>query len=555
MNMHNNQERGVALVLALILMSAMSVLAASLMFLSQSETYASMNYRMMSQARYAGEAAVQKASDFLLDNGAGGQYAIPGPGNAIDPLTNYDRTKSPVVCVSGCPNSDPNNPNHWVILSATPTQLSNYPASAVQTAFLAAACAGLTGCPQGALAAGNASVNYGAYATLLGMQVFDAYGGTQGVILTWQITGVGSLSGPRPANVEVVAVVEQPKVPANNYAAFATANTCGAMHFHGNVTVDSYDSSIPGGFAASHEEGGGDVGTNGNLQIEGSVAVQGNLYSPRVGVGTCLEGAVTALSETGSADVTGSIVALPTAVTYPPPEFSVTPPTGSVSISSAVSLAAACINLAMEDSSIVVSGGGQNCFIDAVAQSIRIDGNGTDITLPNVTIGAGYKLIIDGNAVPAQAININSLRGTGEVEINANLASNLSESVVLKVAGVGTGTNPLYPNELDVPFDLSTMTWKQNAAAGRSLDASALQIVYGGHAGIHMKGGNSQSSVAIYAPNANFELQGTQDLYGSILARTITNGGNANIHYDRRLARTFFVAGHPMVGSFTWKRY
>ena len=64
--MNTHKERGIALVLALFLMSAMSVLAASLMFLSQTETYASMNYRMMSQARYAGEAAVQKASDFLL---------------------------------------------------------------------------------------------------------------------------------------------------------------------------------------------------------------------------------------------------------------------------------------------------------------------------------------------------------------------------------------------------------------------------------------------------------------------------------------------------------
>src|SRR5712692_4811158 len=134
--MHTNHERRIALVLALILMSAMSVLAASLMFLSQTETYASMNYRMMSQARYAGEAAVQKASDFLLD---GAQYVVPNPGNAIDPLTNYDRTKSPVVCVSGCPNSDPNNPNHYVILSAASTQLSNYPAAAVQTAFNTAA--------------------------------------------------------------------------------------------------------------------------------------------------------------------------------------------------------------------------------------------------------------------------------------------------------------------------------------------------------------------------------------------------------------------------------
>jgi len=529
--MHKNTERGIALVLALILMSAMSVLAASLMFLSQTETYASMNYRMMSQARYAGEAAVQKASDFLLD---GSQYSMPGPGNALDPLTNYDRTKSPVVCTSGCPNSDPKNPNHWVILSAVPsTQLSNYPAAAVQTAFDTAA--------HGALTAGTTSINYGAYATLMSMQVFDSYGGTQSVILTWQITGVGTLAGPRPATVEVVAVVEQPKVPANNFAAFATANTCGAMYFHGNVTVDSYDSSVPGGFAASHEASGGDVGTNGNLQIDGSVAVQGNLYSPRVGVGTCEEGAVTALSETGHADVAGSVVQLPTAVNYPPPVFSVTPPTTLVTINNAASLSTSCASFGL-----VL---GVNCFVDTAAGSVRIDGNGTDITLPSVSVASGYKLIIDGNAVPSQSININSLSGDGEIDINANLTGSLSESVVLKIAGKNSDGS-----DMAVPFDLSAMAWKQNSS-GHSLDASALQIVYGGTAAIHMTGGNSQSAAAIYAPNASFELQGTQDLFGSILARTITNGGNANIHYDRRLGRDFYVAGHPMVGTFSWKRY
>ena len=80
-------ERGIALVLTLFLTSALTVLAASLMFLSQTETYASMNYRMMTQARYAAEASVQKASNFLLDSA---QYTAPGGGS--DPLSNYNRT-------------------------------------------------------------------------------------------------------------------------------------------------------------------------------------------------------------------------------------------------------------------------------------------------------------------------------------------------------------------------------------------------------------------------------------------------------------------------------
>src|SRR3954465_12819091 len=113
--MHTRNERGIALILALLLTSAMSALARSLMFLSQTETYASMNYRMMSQARYGGEAGIQKAANFLLDSAQDSR-----PGTAVDPLSNYNRTVSPVT-YNGLP----------VILSATSTQAANYPIPAI----------------------------------------------------------------------------------------------------------------------------------------------------------------------------------------------------------------------------------------------------------------------------------------------------------------------------------------------------------------------------------------------------------------------------------------
>ena len=175
--MHEHSERGIALILTLFLMSALSVLAASLMFLSQTETYASMNYKMMSQARYAAESGVQKAANFLLDST---QYTVPG--GVSDPLSNYDRTKSPVICLSGCPNN-----NQPVVLSATTAKASNYPAAAVQTAFNNAA--------KGTLTAADATMTYGAYATLIAMQVFDSYGGGQAVVQTWEITANGTLVG------------------------------------------------------------------------------------------------------------------------------------------------------------------------------------------------------------------------------------------------------------------------------------------------------------------------------------------------------------------------
>ncbi|PYR21849.1 MAG: hypothetical protein DMF94_06675, partial [Acidobacteria bacterium] len=210
--MQTQSERGIALVLALFLMAAMSVLGASLMFLSQTETYASMNYRMMSQARYAGEAGIQRAANFLL-----AQY-VPPSDTGTDVLTSYNYSVSPVTY-----NNLP------VVLSAKDATCtgSNYPVAASQTAFCNAA--------KGTLTAGNASILYNATATLIAMQSFVSYSSVPVVVQTWQITGDGSLSGSRTATVEVAATIETPKMPAYGYAAFATNPGCGALQFQGTA--------------------------------------------------------------------------------------------------------------------------------------------------------------------------------------------------------------------------------------------------------------------------------------------------------------------------------
>jgi hypothetical protein len=526
--MNTHKERGIALVLALFLMSAMSVLAASLMFLSQTETYASMNYRMMSQARYAGEAAVQKASDFLLDNT---QYVVPSSSSAIDPLSNYLRTGSPVLCNGGgCTVGAP------IVLSATASVPSNYPAAAVQTAFDAAA--------QGALAAGPVTVNYGAYATLISMQTFQAFGGTQNVIQTWEITGVGSLAGSRPATVEVVAVVETPKVPANNFAAFATADTCGAMTFVGNTETNSYDSTgMTGSTAPTLDEDGGDVGTNGNLSISGAVDVNGNLYTPRTGVGTCEEGAVTALTETGHADVNGSIVKLPTAVTYPTPPLPAPSPTADVSLTSGGTTATTCAALGLDPLPAMV-----NCSV--TGNDITITNNtGAALSLPSVSLSAHVNLILTATTGPAQyTFNSISLAGGSEIKVAATAPT---QAVLVNVVGKNPDNTDI---AIPINFVGGTFAGVEGCATCSAFDASMLQFVYGGSGEIIMTG-NSGAATTIYAPDAAFTLQGTADIYGSVLARTVTIPGTANIHYDRRLGRDFYVTGRPMVGTFTWKRY
>jgi Tfp pilus assembly protein PilX len=534
MNTHNN-ERGMAIVIALFLMAILTALGTSLMFLSQTETYATMNYRMMSQARYAAEAGVQKASNFLLDPV---QYSVPPASVAVL----FDNTKSPVVCISGCPNSDPNNPNHWVILSATTsTQPSNYPVAAVQTAFNDAFHTGANG----KLTAGNATLTYTAFAKLQSIQRFDSYGGAPQVIQTWEITSTGGLGANHNATVEVVALVETPKIPANTYAAFATNDTCGALDFQGNVEINSYDSTnMTGAAAPTLDASGGNVGTNGNLSLGGSANVDGNLYTPRTGVGTCASGNVDAF--TGTLSHVDSIVRLPAVVVYPTPPvpaWSTTADTGNIT-----STTNACTSLFGG-----APPGSVTCDDTSVANTIKIDGHGSIVSLPQVRLGGGANIVLVASSPPAQ-YNFNSIKLDGGASLGIS-ATGPTQGVLVNVVGKdNTGAVLTAPN---LPIDFVGGTYSAPvgcAATCSNFDASMLQFIYAGSTEIDLRG-NSAAAATFYAPNAPVVFNGTTDLYGSVLGRTINNVGSASLHYDRRLMHDFYVAGHPMVGTFSWKRY
>jgi hypothetical protein len=52
-----------------------------------------------------------------------------------------------------------------------------------------------------------------------------------------------------------------------------------------------------------------------------------------------------------------------------------------------------------------------------------------------------------------------------------------------------------------------------------------------------------------------FTLNGTGNVYGSILAKRLNDIGNGDIKYDRRLLHDYWVVGNPMIGTFNWQRY
>src|SRR4029077_984242 len=180
--MNRKNEKGVALILALILILVMSVMAISLMFISQSETWASLNYRLTSQARDGAEAGVNSAANYIMN------MYIPPASTGTDPLSGYNYTSVYPVQVGSA-----NTSGHDAYLSAnTSTKASTYPISSIQTAF------NTTGRGKGSFAAGNATVNYATYARLLSMtKLNSAVSGSQAVVQTWEITSDGTISGIR----------------------------------------------------------------------------------------------------------------------------------------------------------------------------------------------------------------------------------------------------------------------------------------------------------------------------------------------------------------------
>jgi hypothetical protein len=488
MNRTANKEKGVALILALLLILVASVIAVSLSSVSRTEGFASMNYRLMSQSRDAAEGGVHKAANFVMNS-------YTKPGGAGNPMSNYVTTGSPVT-YNG----------HPVVLSANSHVSSNYPVSADQSSFNSSGSGNLT--------ASGSTINYATSAKLLSMHQITPYGTTTPTtIQTWAITSDGSVSGMQNADVEVTSTLEQQASPVFTYAAFATATGCSALTFGGGGTTDSYDSSTASGGSVTTQAYGGNVGTNGNLSTNGNpTTINGNLSTPRTGVGSCSANNVTAWTS-GSGHVTGSVVELPQSVSYPTP---VIPAPGTVDIST---------------NSGCPSGANAIAGCSSVSGGLKLDaaGNGGTISVRDISMQGNKDLHLTSGTY-----NINSISESGQTELWVD-----SGPVVINVTGTGNAT----------PIQLTG-----GGVSNSTLNPMNLQILYAGTGAISLKGG-AQGSGLLYAPNASYSFGGNGDWYGAVIGASLTDMGGAAIHYDRRLASTAMMVGPYSLGSFSWKKY
>jgi hypothetical protein len=272
-------------------------------------------------------------------------------------------------------------------------------------------------------------------------------------------------------------------------AIFATANSCGSIVLSGGSAVDSFNSSL--GYGASRQLSGGNVGTNGNVTLNGSKsAIYGSASVPSLSTGNCSKTGMTGLTSNGGAQVTGGPVQLNRLVTYPtPPAPSPVPPTTTQSISGACPAGlAGCSNTGSKTVNLAPGQYG------------------------NLTLGGGTTAHLQRGAY-----NLNSLTLSGKSILYVD-----SGPVVVNLAGTLSGGSPA----MDV-----TGGSIQNPTG----NPANLQFTYAGSRGMNLAGG-SGSYATVYAPNALVNMSGGSDFYGSIVGSTVTNSGGTAIHYDSNLA-------------------
>ncbi len=519
MHMRPCNQKGSALILALIFVLVLSVMGASLMFLSQSETWSSMNYRLMTQARYGAEAGVHAAASYLAN-----QY--PPPGGTGDPLSNYVYEGVSPVTFGGSP----------VKLSTLSGVTSNYPVQSVKDAFIPAS--------SGPLTAGNTTVKYSAYAKLMSMKQLTQTncGKVQPVAQVWRIKAHGDIDGVRNAQAEVISFLEAPIVPCYNYAAFSTNSGCGSVSFSGGGTIDSYDSStVAGGFVTTQAYDG-NLGSNGNLNTAPNTVVAGTFSSPDTGVGPCSAGGVDALSGNGGA-VTGCetaaqlsgtcgapLVQLSQTLTFPPP---CAPVTSSCATNPTITWPAG-VTL----SSVTSPNGG----------SIQPGSYG------DISIGGNNALILNPYVDP-----VTHVCSSGTYYINSISANGNGSVTIAPCPPTSTTPGAYQPVIVNIVGENNSapIALAGNGINNPTLNPSLIQIEYAGTGTVNLAG-NGSSAAVLYAPNAPVTLNGggaNGAWWGSLIGATVHANGGASIHYDRRLANELLTVGNWTLDTFTWSKY
>jgi hypothetical protein len=358
------------------------------------------------------------------------------------------------------------------------------------------------------------TANYSVAARLQTMKVVMQVGNVPLGIQVWNVTSRGDVDSGQDAQVEIDALVENVARPAFGFAAFGIAQVCGSVSMGGGATTDSFDSEI-GTYEETKTDSGGNIGSNGNIYLNGpATEVNGSASSPRGGSGDCTAVTIPGLEiENGATLTEGQQLLAGPLIFPPPPPADPMTPTNNQSVTGNNNLCSAFTVGCTEPSS----------------KNITL----TPGSYGNVSVSSGNILHLT-----AGTYSFNSLILTGAAQIVID-----SGPVILNLAGQGlSGSSPV--------IDVSGGSEIVNAGGV----AKDLQILYAGGQPVNLSGGASSYGV-VYTPSANVTINGNNDWYGSFVGRTVNGGGGMQLHYDRSLGDDFYIRGEYRPISFNWKKY
>jgi Tfp pilus assembly protein PilV len=558
----DGDERGIALILVLLAMLVLSVLAAAIVFTARSETFASYNYKLDTQADYLAKAGVQRAVNWfrsthyraITESEANTYYLVTSSGT---PFNLFTSNASPVICKSGC--SSGNNPVQLIGFGGGSSNFPGINNSESTPREVAVAFASDLNDSAGTRVTANIdnSGYFNVNAVLLNYQTVNV--GYQPPMTltpveTWLITSRatwtgGSTSSTRVATAEERAIVQPIYIPTWGNALYGFCSV--TMQGSAGTCTDAFNSALGayGGGNPSVASGqcdsttasnvigaGASVGANGGVTLGSNVTVSGNVIIGTGGSSGC--GASGYSGSTSS--VLGQVINGPYKPPPPTPTFRPNFPNTAPSYS----LGAGGVQILPVGATWSNSPFPQMTGVSPATSSPCMDStcNGTaahPYEISSVSMSGGgvsngpvLELVGGSSALNPVYYNIDSLsQNQGQINVSGYVVINIKSSLSIGGLGVTNGVSSSIPPECVV-------------------------INYAGTNGVSI-GGNGAISALLNAPNATVALGGGGSggyFIGAIQANNVSVQGGYPVHYDVQLSRAGGTMGVMVTSAYSRKK-
>ncbi|HUX11046.1 MAG TPA: hypothetical protein VMW51_10410, partial [Terriglobia bacterium] len=548
--------------LVLLAMLVLSVLAAAIVFTARSETFASHNYRLDTQADYLAKAGIQRAINWFRSNHyrpisqgeASTYYTVTSSG---DPFNLYTSNASPVICKSGCPSG--NNPVQLIGFGSGSSNFPDINNTESTPREVADAFASDLNIPANTRLTADASNSgyFNVNAVLLNYETVNIGYLPPWIptpVETWLITSRAVWTGnagstTSVATAEELATVQPIYIPTWGNALYGFCSV--TMQGSAGTCTDAFNSALgayAGGNAsvasgacdsttASNVIGAGaSVGANGGVTLGSNVTVSGNVI-----IGTGSSAGCGDVGYTGStSSVLGQVINGPHKDPPPVPTFR----TGFPGSAPSYSLGAGAVQVVPVGATWSSTPFPQTTGVTPATNSPCMDAtcNGTpahpyeisSVSMSGGGVSDGPVLELVGGSSPLNPVyyNVDSLsENQGQINVSGYVVINVKSNFSIGGLGISNGV-------------------------ATSVPPQAVVINYAGTNSVSI-GGNGAISALLNAPNATVNLGGGGSggyFVGAIQANNVSVQGGYPVHYDVQLSRTGGTMGVMVTSAYSRKK-